>query len=56
MPCWSMCSNSCLAALKRSGGSLRKRADTGGPVVVMWCVTLCLTGCSLVQGCTTSGN
>ena len=25
-------------------------------MVVMWCVTLCLTGFSVLQGCVTAGN
>ena len=52
----SIYSNSCLATVSLSGGSLRECAQTGGPVVLMWCVILCRTGCSLLQGCTNSGN
>ena len=51
-----MCSNSHFATLSHSGGSLQKFAETDGPVVLMWHVTLCLAGCSLVLGCTTSGK
>ena len=56
IPCWSMCSNSHFATLSCSGGSLRKHAETGGLVMVMWCVTLCLTDCFLVVNCTTPGK
>ena len=44
MPNWSMCSNSLLAALRRSGARRLGRATTGEPVVSMWWVTECLTG------------
>ena len=32
--------------LKRSSASSRGRAETGGPVVSMWCVMSCFTGVS----------
>ena len=44
-----MCSNSHFATLSYSGGSLQKHAETGGLVMVMWCDTLCLTDCFLVE-------
>ena len=56
IPCWSMCSNSHFATLSCSGGSLRKHAETGGLVMVMWCVTLCLPDCFLVVDCTIPGK
>lgn len=40
MPSCSMWSNSWHTALRRSGASLQVRALTGGPVVLIWCVTL----------------
>jgi len=51
-----MCSKSCLAIQRWSGGSLQARAWTGGPVVWMWCVTVCLTGQGEVHGLITDGN
>ena len=56
MPSWSMCSNSCLAARSRSGANRLGRAETGGPVVSMWCVTSCRTGVSGEQTCVCAGN
>ena len=49
MPSWSMCSNSLLAAERRSGARRLGRAETGGPEVTMWWVTLCLMGVSGVE-------
>ena len=51
-----MCSNSRRATLSRSGARRRALADTGGPVVRMWCVTLCCTGRSEMHGCVTEGK
>ena len=53
MPKSSMCSNSCRAILTRSGLA---HEWTGGPVVVIWCVTSCLMEWLLLQGCITAGN
>lgn len=38
----NMWSNSCCAIWRRFGNSCHALAETGGPVVVIWCVTLCL--------------
>ena len=46
IPDWSMCANSSRATLSCSGARRRGRAETGGPVVCMWCVTVCFTGSS----------
>ena len=48
---------SCLAIWRRSGARQRGVSDeTGGPVVLMWYVTLCFTGWSLEQAWVTAGN
>ena len=46
MPSCSMWSNSSLAMRRHSGGRRRALAVTEGPVVVMWCVMVCLTSWS----------
>ena len=56
MPNSSMWSNSCRATLSRSGPKRRVRAETGGPEVSLWCVTSCLMGTSVVQGCVMDEN
>ena len=56
IPSWSMCSNSCLAARRWSGARRLGRAETGGPVVLMWWVTSCLIGVSGEQTCVRAGN
>ena len=39
--------------MRRSGDKRRARAETGGPVVLIWCVTSCfggaLVGCGYVR-------
>ena len=35
---------------------VQSRADTGGPVVLMWWVTLCCTGWSVMCTCVTEGK
>ena len=50
MPNSNMCSNSRRAIRRRSGERQRAREDTGGPVVLMWWVTLCLGGSELDCG------
>ena len=50
-----MCSNSCLAAQRRSGANRLGRAETGGPVVSMWWVTW-RTGLSGEQTLVRVGN
>ena len=47
MPNSSMCSNSRRAIRRRSGERRRAREDTGGPVVLMWWVTVRLGGSEL---------
>ena len=47
----NMCSNSRQAMRRRSSGERqRAREDTGGPVVLMWWVTVCLGGSYLDCG------
>ena len=41
IPSCIMCSNLILAAQRRSGGNCWGRAETGRPVVSMWCAMLC---------------
>lgn len=38
------------------GDRRRALAETGGPVVVTWCVTLCLMGPVVTLGWVTAGN
>ena len=45
--------NSCCAIWGRSGDRRRALAETGGPVVVTWCVT---TDCVVMLGWVTAGN
>ena len=56
IPSWSMCSNSCLAARSWSGARCLGWAETGGTVVSMWWLTLCLTGASSEQTRVSAGN
>ena len=56
IPSWSICSNSCLAARRRSGARRLGRAEAGGPVVSIWWVTSCLTGVSGEQTRVRAGN
>ena len=44
MPRANIPSNSWRAILSRSGGNLRGREATGGPLVGIWWVTVCFTG------------
>ena len=53
IPSWDMWSNSFLAIIRRSGANQRVRPCTAGPVVLIWCITECLTGRSLKDACVT---
>ena len=44
IPSFNICSNTILTTCRRSGARYLGRADTGGPVVWMWWVMLCVTG------------
>jgi hypothetical protein len=44
IPSFSNLLNSALAATKFAASRQQKRALAGGPVVLMWCSVLCLTG------------
>lgn len=55
MPLSNMCWNSSLATLSLSAGRRRGRAEVGGPRVMMWCATLCLTAACFVVGRVMSG-
>ncbi len=44
IPSFSNLLNSALAAANFAASRWRKRAVAGGPVVLMWCSVLCLTG------------
>ena len=51
-----MCSNSSLAAQSRSYCNHQGLAETGGPVVSIWCVMLCSTVFTGVQTLVRVGN
>ena len=51
IPNSNMCLNSLRATWRRSGDKRRARAETGGPVVLMWCVTSCFGGALVGCGC-----
>ena len=44
------------ATWRRSGDKRRARAETGGPVVLIWCVTLCFGGALVGCGCVRRGK
>ena len=54
--CCNICSNSWWEIFNHSGERRQVFALTGGPVVTIWCVMLCFTGCSPHGGCKSSGN
>lgn len=56
IPSSIMWSNSRRAICRCSGDSRRALAETGGPVVVMWCVTLCLIASVEMLGWVMAGN
>ena len=56
MPSSNMWSNTWRVILSFSGDRRLVRPVTGGPVVVMWWVTACSMGCSVLQGWVTAGN
>ena len=51
IPNSNMCSNSLRATWRRSGDKRRARAETSGPVVLIWCVTSCFGGVLVGCGC-----
>ena len=55
MPLSNMCRNSSLGTLSLSAGRRRGGAEVGGPRVMMWCATLCLTAACFVVGRVMSG-
>ena len=56
IPSSNMWSNSRRAIWSHSGDRRHALAETGGPVVVTWCVTLCLMGSVVVLGRVTVEN
>ena len=56
IPNSNMCAKSLRATWRRSGDKRRARAETGGPVVLMWCVTSCFGGALVGCGCVRRGK